>query len=171
MKTSLSRAVGEVAEASADLAREVMVLYPELPAANLVEHIVDLAEPEFLAELDAMLRARHFLGVIRAERAKERREQREAEWLFPELREAVCALPLGVPIGGGKVVARGDLRFPDTGRYLKLLDKRHRDRRAEDERRAAITLIRRLWPRSKRARRMTLSEVDLVKARRAGLVV
>jgi len=54
---------------------------------------------------------------------------------------------------------------------LKLLDKRHRDRRAEDERRAAITLIRRLWPRSKRARRMTLSEVDLVKARRAGLVV
>jgi hypothetical protein len=171
MKALLTqRSLGDLETASRELADNALVLHPELSTVNLLEHVIALAEPEFLADLDKVLRAKHFLRIIRLQRAQRRSEQCEAQWLFPEIRAAALLLPLRVPIGDGKSLPRGELRFSDTGRYLKVLDKRQRDLRRSDGKRAAIVLIRKLWPRTQRAHRMTLAEVDVVRARRAGLI-
>jgi hypothetical protein len=169
-KVLTQRSIGDIARESEELVRNARALYPDLPGANLLEHIIALADPDFLAELHAVLRAKHFLGIDRADRAKNRREELEAEWLTQEIRNAVLTLPLRVPVGDGKTVPRGELRFPDTGRYLKYLDKEARDSKKKDARRSAVKAIRKGWPRAQRARRMTIAEVDTQKAKRAGLI-
>ena len=169
MKTLLTQfSIRDLETTSSELVRNAFALHPDLPAANLIEPIISLADAEFLEQLDRVLRAKHFLHVIRLERSKDRKESREAEWLFPEIREAALALPLRIPVGNGKTVARSDMKFADTGRFLKILDTQLR--KHKEQQRAAIRTIRRLWPRSERALRMTLVEVDRTKAKNAGLV-
>lgn len=166
--TTLS--IGDLERGSVDLISNARALHPDSPAANLLEPIYEMAEPEFLAELDRMLRAKYFLRLMLVDRIKAKREERASAWLTPEIREAALILPLRVPIGGDKEVPRSEMEYADTGRYLKYLDKEARDDRRTDKRRLAVKALRKLWPRAQRARRMKLSEVDIVKAKRAGLI-
>lgn len=80
-----------------ELVRNAKALYPDLPSANRLEHVIELADEEFLIELHQMLRAKHFLRTMRIDDAKSRREQRASEWMFPEIRDAALVLGLNVP--------------------------------------------------------------------------
>jgi hypothetical protein len=158
--------VADLLKESAEIAQRAILLYPKEPSANLVDKLLAMAEPEFLTELDAFLRTKHFTGAIRSERAKGRRQDQESAWLSPQVRAAAMALPARVPIGGGKTVRRDALEYAHIDLYLKYLDGQHRQRRENDAKRAAIEAIRKLWPRlKKRPRPMTLAEVDSVRAR------
>lgn len=165
MKKSLTLSIADLEKKSKELVSNARAIYPELPPANLLEHVIELADPDFLAELDGMLRSKHFLRIERAARLQQLQEERRSAWLSPEIRDAALVLPLRVPVGKGQTVSRDELSFPDTTRYLKILDKQDRESRDKNAKRAAIMAIRKLWPRSKRARRnMTLSAVDKLKA-------
>jgi hypothetical protein len=164
------RSIADLQKDAREAVRNTLLLHPKLPAANLIEHVIEQAGNDLVADIDAALHTRYFLNLIRLERADNRQQAQATEWLFPEIREQALVLPANIPIGDGKKVARNDLHFSDTARYLKLLDQDDRDRKKKDPRRAAIKRIRRMWPRSKKARRdMTLAEVDALKAKRAGI--
>jgi|ERR1017187_2875224 hypothetical protein len=170
MKKSLTLlSVGDLKRGSEELVSNAAALHPDLPATALVPHIIELAEPDFLAELDQSLRAAHFLRLIRVRRVAELRERRQAEWLFPEIQRAALTLPLRVPIGEGKTIPRNALHFADMTRYLKMLDKRDKAHHDSSPQRDAIKVIRKLWPRSQRASKtITLGEVDVLRAKKAG---
>lgn len=165
-KTKLTRSLDDLQRESAILARNAIALHPELPAGNLLDVMLEIAEPDFLAELDAMLRGRHLVTAVRTERAKDRRQQQESAWLSPQIRSAAMALPVRVPIGDGKTIPRDKLEYAHLDLYLEVLANQDKARWEQDAKRAAVEQIRKLWPRAKkRPRLMTLAEVDAVKAK------
>jgi hypothetical protein len=151
------------------LCRNAMDLNPGLPAANLVAEIIALAEPEYLSDLDQMLRARFFIRTVKALRARDHREEAAQLWLYPEIQKQVMQLPEAVPIGRGKTVERAKVIYKDLTRYLKILNKEDRER--HQKRIAAVKALMKLWPtRTKNTQGRTLQEVDVAKARSAGLI-
>jgi hypothetical protein len=99
-----------------------MAMHQELPAANLLETVFNIADAEFLTELDEILRAKHFLGRrLRAGEARRRTAGRE--WLSPEIRPAALTLSAKVPVGNGKAVRRENFEYPHIARYLKVLNQ------------------------------------------------
>jgi hypothetical protein len=152
-----------------ELVRNTMALFPNLPAANLVQEIVTLAEPDFLAELDQTLRSRYFIRTVKRLRERDRSDESAAAWLFPEIREIAIKLPDLVPVGDGEKVERSKLHYEDLERYLKVLNQKDRER--HQKRIAAVKALMELWPpRTKKLQGLTLAEIDANKARIAGLV-
>lgn len=166
-KTLTLHSIDELNRESEELVLKAMLLHPDVPFANLAVLAMELADEEFLSDLDKHLRSAYFLRTARLIRARESQAKRESDWLFPEIREAVLKLPARVPIGEGRAIPRGELRFADTTRYLTVLNKQHRQSRNKNAKRIAIMAIRKLWPRSKRASRtLTLAEVDALRAKK-----
>lgn len=157
---TLTRSVADLDRESKELVESALALHPDSPAANVLGTVADIADSDFLAELDASLRTKHFLTLIRAVRAREKREQRESMWLSPKIREAAIALPARVPLGGKKAVKREDLEFPHIGLAIKELNRRDLAQHKTNPKIAALEAIAKLWPRAKRARKMRLLEVD-----------
>jgi len=158
------RSIDDLKRESEELVDSAKALYPDLPIANLIEKLVELADPEYLEQLDSALRAAHFRRIIRARAMAKLKSEREAAWLFPEIRQAVLVLPTNIPIAKDKTVPREKIHYSDTTRYLKILDREDKGKLRHSPKRLAIMAIRKLWPRNKRARRMTLGEVDALKA-------
>ena len=163
------RSIEDLDKEAMEAVESALALFPNLPAANLLKELLQLVDPDLLVELDAVLRAKYFLSMIRARRAKDRAERTETAWLSPQIRDAVLTLPKLIPIGDGETVFREDLEFAHTRLYLKVLDQQQRTKK--DPRREAIKTIQSLWPRArKRPLQMTLTEVDTVYAHKKGLV-
>jgi hypothetical protein len=160
---------------SRDLVENARVLYPGVPTASLIPQIAEMAEPDFLAQLDAMLRVRHFIQtdktMKRDEWAKERARELEADWLFPAIRQNVANLPKRVDLGNGRKKQRGKLCYEDLKLRLRLLEQKSRKRLKQNTEAVAIRSLMKTWPpRSKKAQGITLGEIDVVKARGAGLI-
>jgi hypothetical protein len=170
-QTTVRLSIGDIQRLSAEFVCNARILYPDLPAVNLVERIIDMAEPEFLAELDGMLRAQHFIRVARMLRSEERRQQSRGDWLFPDIRENIEKLPRKVDVGGGKTKERADLIFEDLKRRLRVLSQKNRARLKDSAEVVAIQALMRIWPpRSRKTQGTTLGQVDVMKARKAGLI-
>ena len=155
-----------VAESVAELARNAVALYPDIPATHFPPLILELAEPELVAALDEMLRTKYLIQVVRKLRRAEPREPVEG-WLFPEIEGHAANIPKRVQLGHGRTVERPKLCYKHLGIRLKLLNKRHR----ENKEVTAIMALMDLWPPlTPKTQGLTLAEVDAMKARAAGLV-
>ncbi len=169
-KPAVRRSISDLQKESENLYRNAKALHPDVPASHLVPHMIEMAEPEFLAELDIALRSQHFLKIARASIANDRRKQSAPEQLlFPELKELAAELPQRIPIGGGEFVELLKLHYKNLKQYLKVLNER--DRQRHEKRIAAVKKLMELWPpRSTKNRGMTLAQLDAQKAKRAGLI-
>ena len=136
---------------------------------NLLPTILELAHEDFLAELDSILRVKHFLAAIGTVRASERRAAAESAWLSPQIRELALQLPTRLKLAGDSV-RRAELRYKHLRRWVKVLNQADRDRHKNNLKILAARNLMKAWPRSAKARRMTLAEVDAMKAQRAGLI-
>lgn len=144
---------------------------PDLPSGNLVEHIVKLADEEFLARLDEILRARFFVQLARRALSIEKRAEAAQGMLFAEIREQAMKLPARLSVGKGRRVTRENLTYEDLKRRLAVLTAQSRDRFKNSREVAAVKALMKLWPtRSKTLQGLTLAEVDRRKAERAGLI-
>lgn len=151
------------------VARDALALYPDMPALELAGRMAEFADPEFIAALDAQLRTRFWVRTILELRARERREKDAQDWLFPAIQEITAKLPARIPVGNKKTVPRGQIVYENLEQYLKVLNRRDRER--HKKRIAAVLALMKLWPaRSKKTQGITLSEVDRNKALHAGLI-
>ncbi len=152
-----------------ELIRNVMILHPDLPAANLVEPFIALADAELLIALDEILRAAYVIQTVKKLRARDRRQEAADGWLFPEVRKLAASLPPAVPVGKDETVERAKVVYEDLENYLKVLNKKNRER--HKKRIAAVKALMALWPRrTSKTRGTTLADVDELRARRAGLI-
>jgi hypothetical protein len=155
-----------VVEGVTELARNAIALYPDVPATHFPSLIGELAEPELLAALDEILRAKYLIHLVRTLRRADTREP-ETGWLFPEIQEHAPNLPRRVALGKGKIIERAKLCYEHLEIRLKLLNKRHRQSKEV----AALVALMDMWPpRTPKTQGLTLAELDTIKARRAGLI-
>ena len=155
-----------VVERVAELARNAIDLYPDIPSAHFPPLIVELAEPEIIAAYGEIVRNQRLIALVRSLRRAENTAPAQ-EWLFPEIQEHAANLPGRVYLGKGQRVDRAKLCYEHLTIRLKLLNKRHR----ESKEVAAIMALMELWPpRTATTQGRTLAQVDAMKARAAGLV-
>jgi hypothetical protein len=154
-----------VVERVAELARNAIVLYPDIPSAHFPPLIVELAEPEIIAAYDELVRNQRLIALVRSLRRAENTEPAQ-EWLFPEIQEHAANLRKRFSIGS-KTVERSKACRKDLERRLKLLNKKHRGNTEV----IALTALIEMWPPlTPHTQGLTLAEVDAMKARAAGLV-
>ena len=164
--STLNRSVAEVEKDAEQIAANAIALHPDLPATNLVEKAIGIADEALMAEVDTILRAQYFLRLIRTVRVKGTKDHQQMQWLFSGLRKAVTVLPSRVPIGEGRRKPLSDLNFEDLKRYLKVLNANDKARHVNNTKIVAVKELMKLWPaRNKKNRGLTLKDVD---ARKAG---
>lgn len=122
-RSPLTQGLDGLAKASAELAQNALLLYSELPTANIVDRIVTEADSDLLGELSRRLLLKHFTGVVRAERAKLKKDQRrELLPLFPELDR----LPHRVVLPNGRRPQLAAINVTEARAWLKGLKDRHK---------------------------------------------
>jgi hypothetical protein len=71
------------------LIRNAISLYPDLPAADLIEKLIALADPEFLATLDRQLRTQYLTHMMKTIRARDQREEGASAWSTRRVRASM----------------------------------------------------------------------------------
>src|ERR1035437_6174416 len=92
-----------VVERVAELARNAIDLYPDIPSAHFPPLIVELAEPEIIAAYGEIVRNQRLIALVRSLRRAENTAPAQ-EWLFPEIQEHAANLPGRVYLGKGQRV-------------------------------------------------------------------
>jgi len=105
MKTTPKLSVGDLQSASEDLARNALTLHPNLPPAQLVDKIADLADSEVRSEIEQFLWTQYFLRTIRRVRFQERPVPAPLFHYAP-IQEASSHLPAKLKLGGPHFPAR-----------------------------------------------------------------
>lgn len=164
MKAQAQKTAIEIEKAVDAVVEDGLLLYPNLKFASLIELLVEQTEPA--------LRSDHSRALLlldyswRARRIQVARRKREAEkqitFAFPALRDLVLQLPARLRDGSLHVTAYRE--------ELKTLNMQGRDRLKTNKRRATLQAVIDLFPKSPKKRRISLAEVDAIKAKKAGFV-
>jgi beta-phosphoglucomutase-like phosphatase (HAD superfamily) len=128
------------------------------------------ADGDLRTDLSRLLLIKDFIARIRRLRAQQKRQERDSQLLFPELRGYVAQLPARLPIGDDVLVPSENACYADWQRYLKVLNAKDRDRHNNNKKIVAVKAIIKLWPESRKTRDTTLADVDELKARKAGII-
>lgn len=118
--------VGDLAKTAEEMAANAIILEPRISPVVLAGRLVSEAEPDFVEELARSLMIVYFIRVIRAERAKQARKQRQ-ELLFPGFEH----LPMRILGNRDKTVTLARATFSDVRRYYKRLSKKYTERKTD----------------------------------------
>lgn len=120
------RSAQDLQNETVELARNGIILHPDLPAIQLAEIMLnELAEADFLAELSKALTIRRFTLAINAER---RKDKKPAE--TPPLFAGLDSLPRLIAVNG-KRHSFETATITHLRAYLKTANKRHKERIAQ----------------------------------------
>jgi hypothetical protein len=155
------RSIQAVETEARELVRNVLALNPSAPAVHLLESALSMAPPDFLADLDGLLHSKYLLSLFRRERTIELREKRAAQWRTPKIRDVMLKLPVRIRIADGETVARKDFEYSHIRKAMALLNREDLDHHKNNVKLQALRELQELWPREKRARRMTAAQLDL----------
>ena len=91
-------------------------------AARIIE-----SETELLEYLTPEWQRQNVLRALRKQRAELSKREREKQMVFPEFEQQFDRIPLHVPTGNGRRVAKGKLTYTVARDYLAILHKRQQN--------------------------------------------